>query len=75
MGRHEAGGPWGGSQRYGWWLVFIVQHFGLASFLAAVVGLILVTGHCFSPASPPVPRNSLPQHLGEPEDKTSQYCV
>lgn len=41
-------------------LVFIVQHFGLAWFLAAVIGLFLGTGHCFSPARPPGPRNSLP---------------
>lgn len=54
-------------------LVFTVQHFGLAWFLAAVVGLVLVTGLCFSPESLPGPRNSGHQHLGEPEDKTSQY--
>jgi len=57
------------------WLVFMVQCFGPAWFLAAVVGLFLVTGHCFSLVSPPGPRNSLPQHLGKPEDKTTQYCL
>jgi hypothetical protein len=72
VGRHEAGGGWGLAQV---WLVFIVQHFGLAWFLETVVVPVLVTGHCFSPASPPGPRNSLPQQLGKSEDKTSQYCL